>query len=74
VSLYDDAMNRGRRRWYSFLVDLAIKLARRRPDREETADRIRRSSFATDVSRWPLRMTAFVRDRLRRQWLRIRRD
>jgi len=70
----DNGMNRARRKWYVMLVDLAIRLTGGKPDRQEQARQVRRASFSTDVSRFPLRMTGFLRERLRRRWLRIRRN
>jgi hypothetical protein len=65
-------MNAAGQRWYSFLVDLAIRLHMWRPGPEEVAEHSRRVSFGTNVSRFPLKMTEFLRDRLRGKWLRIR--
>ncbi|MHC4441298.1 MAG: hypothetical protein ACYTBZ_18345 [Planctomycetota bacterium] len=67
-------MNRVLRRCYSMLIDLIIYLRRDRPDRDDMDKRMRRASYETDVSRWPLRMTGLLRDRLRRRWLRIKKS
>jgi len=64
-------MNTVSRKWYSFLADLAIRLHVRRPGPEEIADRARRAEFDANVSRFPLRITQFLRDRLRMRWMRI---
>lgn len=60
------------RRWYSMLVDLAIRMHVYRPDPDEVREQVRRQSFETNVFRWPLRITEFLRDRLRKRWMRIR--
>jgi len=67
-------MIRARRKWYSRLVDLAVLVHGYRPGEDEAARRRRQMSFETDVSRLPLRMTEFLRDRLRAGWLRIRKN
>lgn len=64
-------MNAAGRKWYSFVVDLAIRLHVWRPGAEEISEWWRRMSFETNVSRFPLRLTEFLRDRLRLRWMRI---
>ena len=39
---------------------------------EEIADRSRRAEFDANVSRFPLRITEFLRDRLRKRWMRVK--
>ena len=56
------------------MTDLMIRLRGHRTDRVDMDEHRRRVSFETDVSRFPLRMTAFLRDRLRRRWLRMKRN
>ena len=65
-------MNPMRRRLFSFLVDSAIRSDRRRMGRAELDERVRKLSFETDTSKLGVRMTTFLRDRLRRMWLRLR--
>ncbi len=65
-------MNAAGRKWYSFVADLAIRLHVWRPGSEEISERSRRLSFETNVSRFPLRLTEFLRDRLRLRWLRVK--
>ncbi len=65
-------MNTSARRWYSGLVDLAIRLHVWRPGPEEIAERSRRALFDTDVSRFPLRIFEALRDRLRARWVRVK--
>ena len=67
-------MTRTRRRWFSFLADLAIRLTRNQFGRKEMNRRMKRMSFETDVSRLGVRMTETLRDRLRRRWLKVRRE
>ena len=61
-----------RRRWFSLLADLAIRLKRDRPSRDEINSRLKQMSFETDVSKLGVRMTETLRDRLRRRWLKIK--
>ena len=65
-------MNTASRRWYSFLVDLAIRMHVYRPGRDEVDEQVRRKSFETNTSRWSLRITDFLRDRLRLRWMRVK--
>ena len=65
-------MNPAGRKWYSFMVDLAIRLHVWRPRAEEIDERSRRASFETNVSRLPIRITEFLRDRLRFRWMRVK--
>ncbi len=60
-----------RRSIFGMLVDLAVR-CRSRPDPADLAARMSSLDFDTRVDRWPLRMTGFLRDRLRRRWLRLR--
>jgi len=60
-----------RRSVLGMLVDLAVR-CRNRPDPADLAARTSALDFDTRVDRWPLRMTGFLRDRLRRRWLRLR--
>jgi len=66
-------LKRVRRSLLAMLADLAIGLCPRQPDGEDMGRRRERLSFGTNVSRLPLRMTEFLRDRLRGRWLRLRR-
>jgi len=59
-------MNRSRRRWFSFLTDWTIRLSRARPDEES----IQQQDYVTNTARWRLRMTDFLRNRLRIKWLK----
>lgn len=61
-------MNPARRKWFSFLADWTIRLSRSEPDEES----IERQDYIGHTSRWRLRMTTFLRDRLRVRWLRPR--
>jgi len=54
------------------MVDLAIRLHVWRPRAEEIDERSRRASFETNVSRLPIRITEFLRDRLRFRWMRVK--
>lgn len=65
-------MRATRRRLFSFLVNTAIRSSRDAMGRSELKDRARGMSFETDMGRLGVRMTAFLRDRLRRTWLRLR--
>lgn len=65
-------MNAAGRKWYSFMVDLAIRLRVWRPGSEEIGERSRRMSFETNVARLPIRITEFLRDRLRFRWMRVK--
>jgi len=65
-------MNQKRQRLFSFLVDSAIRSDQGRMDRVELDERVRKLSFETDTSKLGVRMTGFLRDRLRRMWLRLR--
>ena len=67
-------MNPKRRRLFSFLVDSAIRSDRGRVDRAELNERVRKNSFETDTSKLGVRWTEFLRARLRRTWLRLRRE
>ena len=67
-------MNQMRRRLFSFLVDSAIRSDRGRMDRAELDERMRKHSFETDTSKLGVRWTEFLRARLRRTWLRLRRE
>ncbi len=66
-------MNRTRQRWISRLIEAVIALAPNRMDAEERRKRLSRFSFETNVTRWPLRMTERLRDRLRSAWLTLKR-
>lgn len=67
-------MIRPRRKLLSLIADLAIRAHADRPDDEDQADRVRRFSFETNTRRMGTTMTAFLRDRLRRSWLRLHRS
>jgi hypothetical protein len=41
-------------------------------DRQEVAERMRRFSYDNNVTRMGVKITDFMRDRLRRRWLRMR--
>lgn len=55
------------------LADAVIQLSPSRPERSEQERRTRRISFDDNVRGWPLRMTEFLRERLRPTWLRLKR-
>ncbi|MBI4580385.1 MAG: hypothetical protein HY718_11825 [Planctomycetes bacterium] len=55
------------------MADLAIRLVGGRADRDDARRRAERLSYRTDAAGLGLRMTTFLRDRLRGRWLRIRR-
>ena len=59
-------MKPARRKWFSFLTDWTIRLSRTKPDKES----IQQQDYISSTSRWRLRMTTFLRDRLRMKWLR----
>jgi hypothetical protein len=61
-------MHPARRRWFSFLTDWTIRLSRSEPDEAS----IQQQDYVGNTSRWRLRMTGFLRDRLRMRWLRPR--
>ena len=65
-------MRSRRQKWYALLTDWAVLLSSNRMDQQEAAERMRRLSFDDNVTRMGIRMTEFVRDRLRRRWLRMR--
>lgn len=65
-------MTHTRRKWFSFLTDLVIRLKKDKPSREEINNRMKRMSFETDVSKLGVRMTETLRDRLRKRWLKIK--
>ncbi len=67
-------MKLARRKWFSLWADLAIRLSPNRPDRDDQAQRQRRFTYEDQVAAWPLRFTGFLRDRLRRRWLRMHRE
>ncbi len=57
---------------FGMLVDLVVRCGPR-PDPADMAARMSALDSDISVGRWPLRMTAFLRDRLRPRWLRLRR-
>ncbi|HOA73425.1 MAG TPA: hypothetical protein PL151_11850 [Phycisphaerae bacterium] len=63
-----------RRGLFSFLADLAIRLTGTGESRRDFLERLRRADYRTDTRGMGIRMTSFLRDRLRRGWLRIRRE
>ena len=65
-------MNQMRRRLFSFLVGSAVRSKRGTMDRAELRARAEKLSFETDTRKLGLRWTEFLRDRLRRTWLRLR--
>ena len=67
-------MKQRRRRLFSFLVDAAVRSGRQGMDRAELDERVRKHSFETDTSKLGVRWTEFLRARLRRTWLRLRRE
>ncbi len=67
-------MKPGRRGWFSLLANLSIAMGGERFGRDELACRARKMSFETDTRRLGVRMTEFLRDRLRPRWLRGTRD
>ena len=67
-------MKQMRRRLFSFLVDSAIRSDRGRMDRAELDERVQKHSFETDTGKLGIRWTEFLRARLRRTWLRLRRE
>jgi len=56
------------------LADLAIRFSSHQPEGHELRRQMNRWSFHVDMSRLGLRMTTFLRDRLRSRWLRIKRN
>ena len=64
-------MDRRRQGLLSWLTHAAIRWAPNRPDGQDVERRRRRYTFRASVSGWPLRMTTFVRDRLRHRWLKV---
>jgi hypothetical protein len=65
-------MRSRRQKLYVWLADWAVLLSANRMNHKEVAERMRRLSFDNNVTRMGVRMTDFLRDRLRRRWLRIR--
>ncbi len=65
-------MNAVGRRWYSFMVDLAIRMHVYRPDLDEVREQVHRKSFEMNTLRWSLRISEFLRDRLRLRWMRVK--
>ncbi len=63
-------MKSGRRGWLSLLADLSIAMGGRQFGHDELTRRARKMSFETDTRRLGVRMTEFLRDRLRLRWLR----
>jgi hypothetical protein len=59
---------------FSLLTDLAIRLTGHRRSERDIHEDVRRAAYRTDTRGMGVRMTSFLRDRLRRGWLRIRRD
>lgn len=64
-------MKAARRKWLSRLFDAAAILFDRRMDRAEMERRLEHWSYEDNVSRFSLRMSEFLRGRLRRRWLKI---
>lgn len=65
-------MSRLRRSLLSWLIDVRVRAASNRMDRAELEARARHLSFESDTGRLGVRVTEFLRDRLRRAWLRLR--
>ncbi|MBP7934546.1 MAG: hypothetical protein KA354_07835 [Phycisphaerae bacterium] len=65
-------MRRRRTGWLSFLADLVIRIHPNRPTRDDADRRARRFEYGTGASRLGLRMTDWLRARLRLRWLRLR--
>jgi len=66
-------MNRKRRHLFAWLTEKAIALSPNRMDARERSQRLSRETYISTVTRWPLRMTEYLRDRLRATWLTLRR-
>ena len=66
-------MNKARRKWFSLLVDATVGLSRARHDEADIRKEGRRRDFNANIARWPMRMTGFLRNSLRRRWLRLSR-
>ena len=67
-------MKRSRRGWFSFLADLAIRIHPNRPTRDDAEQRAKRIGFEGGTAHLGLRMTDWLRTRLRPKWLRLRTD
>ena len=67
-------MKTTRRAWFSILADTAIRMGQSAPIGEELRRAVSRDALNADTRRWPLRMTEFLRNRLRSRWLRLRRE
>lgn len=67
-------MRRSSTQWLSFLADLAIRLHPNRPDCIDADERVRRLDHKNSASRLGIRMTEWLRNRLRPNWLRLRSD
>jgi len=67
-------MKRSRTGWFSFLADLAIRIHPNRPTRDDAEQRAKRFDHGSNASRLGLRMTEWLRTRLRPNWLRLRSD
>jgi len=65
-------MTHTRRRWFSLLADLAIRLKRDNPGHDEINRRMKQMEFETDTSEMGVRMTERLRNRLRRRWMKIK--
>ena len=67
-------VDRVRQSLFSWLTDWAIRLAPNRADPADKERRARRFTFRQTIAGWPLRMTTFLRDRLRPKWLSVKRN
>lgn len=56
------------------LTEFMIRLRGHRPDPDDANRRRKQMDYETNTSRLGLRMTESLRDRLRRKWIKIRKD
>ncbi len=63
-----------RRRLFALLTDWAIRLRPAVRDPAEFQKLAREAEWPANTRRFGVRITDFLRDRLRRRWLRIHRD
>jgi len=61
-----------RRRWLSRLFEWTVWAGRDRLDADEELRRMRHMSYRTDTVGLGVRFTEYLRARLRRRWLRLR--
>lgn len=66
-------MKRTRHGLFSLIADWVIRLAGAPRSGEPSVEQLRQADYRTNTRGMGLRMGAFLRDRLRRGWLRIRR-